>query len=182
MRWRAALGREVVDTSSAKKVGTVAGLVLDPEASEIVAMVVGSEVIGWKDAGGIGEDAVTISSADMLRGPSSELESAGVSGVADPISKPMLTEDGHELGTVSDVEFDETTGKIRRLVLDDDRIKGSRLIGVGSYAVMVSSTDRASETGDLEHLTKDELYEMARSRDLEGRSSMDKAALISALS
>ena len=117
----------------------------------------------------------------MLRDPQTDLERAGVEGLTDPTSKRVFTEEGFEIGTVGDIEFDASTGAVHKLVLGDDQINGTRILGVGSYAVVVSSTTRATSTGDLDELTKTELYELAKERDLDGRSTMSKAELAAAL-
>lgn len=49
----------------------------------------------------------------------------------------MLTDGGTELGKVDDVDFDPGTGSITYLISADDRIAGDRLLGCGSYAVVV---------------------------------------------
>ena len=97
----------------------------------------------------------------------------------------MITEDGVDIGTVADVDIDAASGAVERLVLVDDDVKGSRLIGVGSFAVVVSSPGRRAaedDDDDLDSLSKAELYEMAQDQDLEGRSSMTKQELVDALS
>jgi sporulation protein YlmC with PRC-barrel domain len=182
MRWRNALRREVVDTTEARATGRLDGLVVDPSRSTIEGLVVGGRIVDWSDAGGVGRDAITIEGDDLAHEARNDAERAAIEGTTDPIAKPVITEDGFEVGTVGDVEFDPVTGEITWLVLGDDRIKGSRLLGIGSYAVVVSSTDRASSGDDLASLSKDELYEMARERDVDGRSTMDKQQLIDALS
>lgn len=142
MRWKEALGREVVDTSTAEAVGNVDGLVADPAAATIVALVVGDRVVSWTDAGGIGKDAVTLDSAELLREADSDLERGAHKGPGNPIKKQVITEDGFVVGTVADLEFDPTSGTIERLILSDGELAGSRLIGIGSFAVIVTSPDR----------------------------------------
>ncbi|CAN5572723.1 MAG: PRC-barrel domain-containing protein [Iamia sp.] len=183
MRWTEILGHDVIDTSTAESVGSIDGLVADPEKSTIAAIVVGAWVIEWSDAAGIGADALTLSDPERLREPSSDLELRAV-GAGDPIGKRVLTENGAEIGKVTDVEVDAETGAIRGLVLEDDEIKGTRLVGIGSYAVMVSVPGRTATTDDddLASLSKAELYELAQDRDLSGRSSMTKQELVDALS
>ncbi len=183
MRWKQAMKRDVVDTEKAETIGKLSGMVADPSSAKIVAMVVGDQIISWTDANGIGADAVTVASADMLRLPESDLEIRSVEGATDPTSKQVLTEDGHDIGSVADIEFDPESGAILQLVLGDDEIAGSRLIGIGSYAVIVASPDRASASPEgLGSLSKQELYEQAKTRDIDGRSTMSKKELISALS
>ena len=49
----------------------------------------------------------------------------------------MLTAGGDDIGTVDDVEFDADTGAITSLLLSSGDVSGARLVGVGSYAVVV---------------------------------------------
>lgn len=183
MRWKRALGKEVVNTESAETAGKVDGLVVDPEASKVVAMVLGDKVVSWTDAKGIGHDAVTITETGMVREPGGELEKRAIEGAGDPIGKTVISEDGVAMGSIADVDFDPETGTLGCLVLADDEISGARLMGIGSYAVIVSSGDRASSTsGGLDSLSKTELYEKAKERDLDGRSTMTKKELVAALS
>ena len=53
------------------------------------------------------------------------------------LGKRMLTDAGVELGQVDDVEFDPESGSVDYLISADDRVAGYRLIGCGSYAVIV---------------------------------------------
>ena len=182
MRWKKALGKNVINTQTAETAGKVDGLVADPGSSTIVAMVVDGKILPWTDANGMGADAVTIKGTSGVREPGNELEQRAIDGAGDPLGKTIITEDGFEMGSVNDIDFDPETGTINRLVLSDDDISGSRLMGVGSYAVVISSSTQASSSGNLESLSKAELYERAKERDLDGRSSMSKQELIAALS
>lgn len=181
MRWKQAKGRTVVNTSTAENLGTLSGFAVNPDTSQLVALVIGDQVITWADAGGIGKDAVTIADEEMVRPPESSLEKAAAGGSGDPVGKRVITEDGHDIGCVADIDFDAQTGAIRELVLGDDEVLGSRLLGIGSFAVMVSSAQRSMGGGQLDALSKAELYEMAKTRDVDGRSSMTKSELIDAL-
>lgn len=181
MRWRRTAGKEVVDTSTAQTVGHLDALVIDPATTRVTALVVGDRVLSWDDTGGIGRDAVTIDGRDRLRAPDGELEREAVAGRTDPVGKPTYADDGIAMGTVGDVDLDPATGDLRCLLLADDQIEGRRLLGIGSFAVVVASSARASVDGDLASLTKSELYDLARERDLAGRSSMTKAELVDAL-
>lgn len=183
MRWKRAVGMSVISTETAESIGTVDGFVVDAAASTLTGIVVAGEIIAWSTSEGIGEDAVTVSGEQPTRAPEGELEAAAASGAADPLGKMVLTEAGVDRGHVSDLVFDPSSGDIRRLVLGDDEVDGSRLLGVGSYAVVISSPDSgdASSGVDLSAMTKTELYELAKERDLDGRSSMTKRELVDAL-
>ncbi len=181
MRWSRAIGTPVVDTTTAEEIGRVDGLVIDPESTTVVSIVVGEQLVGFSGTGGIGKDAVTLEGTGALRSPGSTIEERAVARETDPLRKRVFTEDGVEMGSVTDVEFDAGSGAVQRIVLSDDEVAGSRLLGLGSDAVVVASVHRSTSSGDLSSLTRDELYEMARDRDIEGRSSMDKAQLRKAL-
>lgn len=188
MRWRSALKRDVVDTSTAETLGRVTMLILDPEARKISGIVVGgmdSPVIAFEDLSGFGADAVTVDGTSAFR-EADDREARAVKGELDPIGKEIITENGTELGSVADIEFDAADGSVRKLVMADDDLAAGRLINVGGFAVMVSSHRGGHQGGSsadsLEDLTTSELYEMAKERDIDGRSSMDKAELIAALS
>ncbi|MFC7754785.1 PRC-barrel domain-containing protein [Tsukamurella soli] len=53
------------------------------------------------------------------------------------LGKRLLDTNGDELGRVDDVEFDPRSGDVTALVLADGRVPGTRLVGIGSYAVVV---------------------------------------------
>lgn len=182
MRWKKALGRSVISTESAKEIGQVDGLVVDPSTQKITAIVVGDKIVSWSDCGGIGSDAVTVTESAMLSEASTDLETRALDGESDPLGKSVLTEHGLAMGSLVDIDFDPESGDLKRLVLADDEVSGSRLIGIGSYAVVISSGQDSSGAPDLESLSKAELYEQAQDRDLDGRSSMTKKELIAALS
>lgn len=186
MRWRAALRRPVVDTTTAETIGQVDTLVLDPGERRVRAVVVRGADLGLLDVGELsafGKDAVTVEGREALRPARDEREEGAIDGDLDPIGKEVLTEDGDLLGVVADVEFDAETGTVEGIVMADDRLAARRLLGVGSFAVVVRARGRAPdpEGGELDDLTKSELYELAKERDIDGRSTMDKAELLTAL-
>lgn len=182
MRWRKTLGRSVVDRSSGESIGKLDAFVVDPPTRRITAMVVDGRIATWSDVGGIGPDAVVVPDAAGLRDPASDLEKRIAEDGSGPLGKKVFTEDGFELGSLTDIDLDGETGELRTLLLSDDDLGASRLLGIGSYAVVVSSQDRHPSGGDLRTLSKAELYERARRRDVDGRSAMTKRELIEALS
>lgn len=182
MRWKKALGRSVISTESAEEIGHVDGFVVDPSTQRITAIVVGDKIVSWTDCGGVGADAITVAESAMLSDPSSELESRALEGENDPLGKTVLTEYGLGMGSLTDIAFDSESGELERLLLADDDVSGRRLRGIGSYAVVISSGESPSGAVDLDSLSKSELYEQAKRRDIDGRSSMTKQELITALS
>ena len=181
MRWSHARGSEVVDTSTAESIGRIEDVIIDSDRSCIIGVVVGQKILPLSEVGGIGTDALTVPDAGLLREPENDTEQAAVVGATGPLSKPVYTEDGYTLGPLQDLEFDAESGEITRVILAGDDLSGGRLLGVGSFAVMVTSPDRVGGDDDLEQLTKAELYERAQADDIGGRSTMSKDELIAAL-
>ncbi len=53
------------------------------------------------------------------------------------LDKRVLSTVGDEMGVVTDVEFDGSTGAITYLMVDGAPVPAERLVGVGSWAVVV---------------------------------------------
>jgi sporulation protein YlmC with PRC-barrel domain len=147
---RALLGQPVIARDTADRVGTLDGIVLDPETGKVVAVQLGvnksSRFIRWDDISAFGSDAIMVLYADSARGADDSLEERAAAGIASLLDKRVLNDHGDELGTVDDLEFDETTGTIDGLRIGDSQVDGERLIGIGSYAI-VASADTLSNDG-----------------------------------
>jgi sporulation protein YlmC with PRC-barrel domain len=134
-------GNPVMDTSTATSIGKVAAPVVDPVTQRVVAFRIRrskgpGDVLLWESVAGLGPDAITVSSAESLADPPEDL--ADRSGKRlDLIGRQVLTERGHRLGVVKDLEFDPATGNVTSLMLKDRHVDGDRLLGIGSYAVVV---------------------------------------------
>ena len=140
MRFSEAVGRQVVSTSTAQTVGRVDEFVVDSRRRAVVALSLrrteGGDTLLWTDIVAFGADAVTVASADK------SVEAApaivALSGKEHRlIGKRVLTAGGDDIGTVDDIEFDADTGTITSLLLAAGDVAGARLLGVGSYAVVV---------------------------------------------
>ena len=133
-----AAGRQVVSTSTADTVGKVDRLLVDPARRRVVAVAVKKAgLLRWRDLTAFGADAVTVE-ADL--GIESDADVDRFAGKEhDPVGKRVVTSAGDELGKVADVEFDPETGEVTGLVLDLGTLAGARLLGVGSYAVVVEA-------------------------------------------
>ncbi len=144
MRFSEAQGRKVVSTSTAQTVGVVDGFVVDPSAGSVVALELRSASAGdtlpWAAIRSFGSDAVTVDSPDAVTTADESL--TALRGKQHQLTgKRVLTTDGDEDGAVFDVDFDPDTGAVVRLLLGDESrdVPGSRLVGVGSYAVVVQA-------------------------------------------
>ena len=134
-------GNPVMDTSTATTVGKIAAPVVDPVSQRVVAFRIKrskgpGDVLLWDAVAGLGPDAITVESAERLADPPAELKDRS-SKHLDLIGRDVLTENGHALGAVKDVEFDPGTGAVTSLLLKDSFVDGDRLLGIGRYAVVV---------------------------------------------
>jgi sporulation protein YlmC with PRC-barrel domain len=129
----------VVDKTTAITMGRVDDIVVDPHSRTVAALRIdgrGADVLHWPDVASFGADAVTVASATAVGDPAGrtvdlldrDYQLAG---------KRLLTDSGEEMGRVLDVEFDPESGSITRLLTTAGRVDGSRLIGCGSYAVVI---------------------------------------------
>ena len=140
MRFSEAAGRQVVSTSAADTVGRVDEFVVDPRRRAVVALSLkrtdGGDTLLWTDIVAFGADAVTVTGAEKIVDAAPAI--VALSGKEHRlVGKRVLTVAGDDIGTVDDVEFDADTGTITSLLLPAGDVAGARLIGVGSYAVVV---------------------------------------------
>ncbi len=140
MLFSEAHSHKVVSTDTANTVGKIDGFVVDPRLPGIVALTVAKAASGsalpWPNVIAVGHDAVTVASADAVVVPDEQLteladKSHGLLG------KRVLSTAGIMLGTVRDVDFDPATGRLALLALDTGTVDAARLVGAGSYAVIV---------------------------------------------
>ncbi len=136
-------GNPVMDTSTATSVGKVVAPVVDPIHQRVLGFRVGrskgpGDLLLWEAIAGLGPDAITVDSAQRLVSPPDELKDrAGKS--LDLIGRRVLTDSGHDLGQVQDVEFDPASAAVTSLILKKQYVEGERLLGIGSWAVVVRS-------------------------------------------
>ncbi|QOV33849.1 PRC-barrel domain-containing protein [Streptomyces ferrugineus] len=138
------LGRDVMDLTTAETVGTVSACTVAPAPARIAGLRLktrgrGRRTLAWGDVQSFGPDAVAVEAADRVRDEKTIEPGDHAHAVHDPVGKPVLTETGLVKGTVRDIEFDEQTGDISHLVTDEEQIPGTELLGVGSYAVVVTA-------------------------------------------
>jgi sporulation protein YlmC with PRC-barrel domain len=135
-------GNPVMDTSSALNVGKVQAPIVDPVVQRVVGFRVKKskgpgDVLLWDHVAGLGPDALTVDSAERVADPPKELKERASSKL-DLIGRTVLSEHGHDLGKVKDVEFDPADGRVTSLIVKDAFVNGERLLGIGTFAVVVS--------------------------------------------
>jgi sporulation protein YlmC with PRC-barrel domain len=141
VRFAEAEGRDVVSTASAKTIARVDALLVDAGTRRVAGLKLkkyagDGDTLAWEDLHAFGRDVVTIDSTDGIRPAEGRLaELAGKDKRL--VGKRLLEESGTELGKVEEVEFDPATGAVTTLLTSTEEIAGERLLGVGSYAVVV---------------------------------------------
>ncbi|HET9829221.1 MAG TPA: PRC-barrel domain-containing protein [Nocardioidaceae bacterium] len=142
MLFSEARGRKVVSSSTASTVGKVSRLVIDPTTRAVAGVQLKKktergDMLRWSDITAFGADAVTVTDADRVGDGGDTVQA--LSGKAHRVlGKRVLTSTGDELGTVADVDFDATSGALIALLVDGGtEVEAARLVGVGSYAVVV---------------------------------------------
>ena len=153
MKLREGYGRKVVSTDDAETIGRLEAFVIDAEQRSVVGLRLAKvrgdgPFVSWSDLQGFGTDAVTVPSAGVLRLAMSEAEERAASKEFQPIGKLVLSELGTVLGKVEDVDFDEGSGALVGLDLGPaGSVAGDRLLGLGSYAVVVRDVSPAEGAG-----------------------------------
>lgn len=148
-----AKGRQVVSTSTADTLARVDELLVDPRVRAVVALHLkkaeGGNTLLWHDILAFGEDAVTVSGPEKVAEAAADV--ALLAGKDHRlVGKRVLTTAGEELGEVADVEFDHESGRVTSVLLHEGAVEGERLVGVGSYAVVVKAKAVNQEAGKPE--------------------------------
>ena len=142
-RFTDAVGRRVVSRESAEELGPITHLVVDAGSRHITTLVVGkrrrARLIDWNRLSGMGPDAAIVQADDALHEPDGDREDAAASGKLELLGKRVLEESGNELGQVDDIVFDSSSGELLQIVVGATEHPASRLLGAGSYAVVLSA-------------------------------------------
>lgn len=134
----------VVSTRDATTVARLDSVVIDPARAAVAALRLRGvgrrgRTLDWRDVLAFGPDAVTVESAEVFGDPDGRVREL-LDRDWDLLGKRLLSDAGVELGTVTDVEFDPVTGSVVSVIGTNGTIPGDRLVGCGSYAVVVRDT------------------------------------------
>jgi sporulation protein YlmC with PRC-barrel domain len=140
MRFSEARKHKVVSTATAETVGRVDELVVDPATRRVLALrlkkTASGDTLLWSDLVAFGADAATVAGAEQITAATPAVQA--LEGKDHHLlGKRLLTTGGDELGKVDDAEFDPETGVVTSLVSGAEEIAGDRLVGIGSYAIVV---------------------------------------------
>ena len=135
----------VMSLESANRIGRVAGAVIDPATRRVVALRLrktsgDGDTLHWEDLTALGQDAVTVAGQRLVTSARGRAEA--LSGKEhELVGKRVLTSAGDEVGEVDDVDVDVESGSVTRLVTSEGDVDGARLVGCGSYAVVVRAEE-----------------------------------------
>jgi sporulation protein YlmC with PRC-barrel domain len=133
------LRHQVVSTGTQDIVGYVDGLLVDPSTGKVAALRIGQGLHGdtvlWDDIEGFSPYAVAVGSAGAAR-PAEGRAAELLASDHQIMGKRLVTEAGEQIGRVTDVEFDLTTGSVTRLLTTDGPIRADYLPAAGAYAAV----------------------------------------------
>jgi uncharacterized protein YrrD len=129
------IGLKIISLQNGKELGQVKDLVYDPDEIKMTALIVEeggifseAKLIPFNEIRNIGDDAVIIESANKIK-KISEIDSK-ISQIAKAntyiTNTKVLTNNGIELGTVSDLLLDPTTGIVGQMEISQGMIKDVR--------------------------------------------------------
>ncbi len=113
------IGRQVTSRDGGRQVGRIKDLVVDPAGREVIGLVLSdsmflpSKVAAWKAVQAFGEDNVVLDTMrSVVKAGSDRAIKAALAKKTHIKGLRLVTTKGKDLGKISDVVFDETTGEI----------------------------------------------------------------------
>lgn len=156
MRASKVIGLPVFTVNDGKKIIRVEDVMYDPFQNRIEALLASkggwfmeSRVILFTDLLGIGEDAALINSASMIKKVTEVSKNLEIIAKNDTYltSTRIITEDGRELGRVSDIFFDTLTGRVEEFEVSQGtfrnwkegkkKVKITDIVSIGKDATIV---------------------------------------------
>jgi uncharacterized protein YrrD len=151
------IGLKIITLDNGKEVDSVKDIIYDPKLNQVRALLIDSggwfsdaKILMMNDVNSIGDDAVIIESQTKIK-KASEIEDR-VSSIAKDgtylTKTKVITEDGKELGSISDIFFDTSTGEVQEFEVSQGLIENVKsgkkrfrihdIITVGEDATVVS--------------------------------------------
>lgn len=169
------IGSKVITIQGGKNIENVDDIIYDPEDNQVRALVVNSgglfsdaQVIMMEDVKSIGQDAIMVESDQVLKSVDKipPTISEIVKNDIHLTHKDVVTEDGTDLGSISDIIFDSNSGKVEEFEVSQGRLENIRsgkktisidkIVTVGEDDIIVSG------------YTEQEVRKQAQSGGLQG--------------
>ncbi|OYP16677.1 hypothetical protein CFC35_20985 [Streptomyces sp. FBKL.4005] len=131
------IGLPVITGDDATSLGTVRDLTLDAAGAVVAGVRLSggpdrTDVLPWTAVAAVGPDALIVRSRHAA-----DPEQTPLPAHHSPLGSRVLTDLGTEHGTVQDIAFDAASGRVLTLYTALGDIPGARLLGLGSYALVV---------------------------------------------
>lgn len=169
------IGAKIYTVDTGKEVEDVDDVIYSPEENKVVALLAKSKgifsdakVIFLTDAKGVGKDAVLIESESMMKN-SSDIPQK-ISHIAEEdtylTKTKVITEDGKDLGEVSDILFDTLTGQVKEFEVS----QGLRNLASGKKKVNIQDIVTVGKDATIvKGYTEEKFEEQAEERGIKGR-------------
>jgi sporulation protein YlmC with PRC-barrel domain len=135
---RNAVGKPVILRSTAEQAGKIRAFAIDAASLRVTTLVLkagrSARLVDWQQIESIGPDAIIIRDSREAVADDDRI----VSGALDPLQKRVLSDAGNEIGAISDVTVDDD-GSVGSLEIAGSPVAGTRLRGIGSYAVVIAA-------------------------------------------
>lgn len=172
-------GKKIFTQGSGAEVDTVNELICHPEGTNVDALLLGAngffsskaKIVYFRDIASIGNDAIMITSEDSV---ATVTENSVKKYCADPLllHKKLFTEEGNEVGKVSDIYFDTESGNITTFEISQGMLSDMK----GGKKVL--NFKHVSKVGDdtivVAKGAENELEESNDSKGMEGLVSQAK--------
>lgn len=147
------IGKKILTEESGEQIDTVKDIIYDPTQHKVRALLVkeggwfsDAKIIPMDEVNSIGKDAVMVSNKDVIR-DASEI-SDRISHIAKDdtylTKTKIVTQEGNELGEVSDIVFDAATGKVSEFEVSQGAIRnirsGKKLVRVNDIVTVGKDT------------------------------------------
>jgi sporulation protein YlmC with PRC-barrel domain len=145
------IGRRVVSGGTAEALGEVDGVLVDTTTRQVTDVYVrhgrSDTFVGWDEIDAIGPDAIVLGAAVAPRAPQSDREKAAAGGKLTILGKRVLDDLGFAHGELADLDFDDQSGAVTSISIEDATLAADSLIGIGSYAVVIRSPSASESEG-----------------------------------
>lgn len=169
------IGLKVITLEHGQIIEDIDELVYDPQDTKVKALVVDeggwfsdAKVILFEDIQTIGKDAVIISSAAVIKKASDVTERVHriIKNDNYLTTNKVITEDGTDLGHVSDIYFDQQTGNVIEMEVSQGALKN---VQSGKKRVKVADITRVGEDVTIvKQIVEDELEQQAQQQGVQG--------------
>jgi sporulation protein YlmC with PRC-barrel domain len=143
-------GQRVTAKGNGEQLGSLRRVLLEPERGSVTAAHLitpeGRQLImPWSAVSEVGVDGIFVHAGSAARPAEGEQEERLISGDLEVLGKSVLTDEGDSLGELEDVELDEKSGRVVRLVVPGQSVTVGRFVSVGPDAIIIAAT-RATST------------------------------------